>query len=160
VCPQKNYSGIWSPSAVLTLTQRRCQLSLKWSRPKAFMMSRSWRGAWLPWATSSHDSVSGDSLCLSSSKRGQIPVDSGATRGFWRLEEVSEYPAHSGGPGTHKNLQLYISVTRHVVSIAIIVERGQSDTNHKIQYLVYFISEVLSDSKTLHTRLRLTPRRL
>jgi hypothetical protein len=30
----------------------------------------------------------------------------------------------------------------------IIVKRGESSTNRKIQYLVYFISEVLSDSKT------------
>jgi hypothetical protein len=35
-----------------------------------------------------------------------------------------------------------------VVSIAIIIERRELDTNRKIQYLVYFISEVLSDSKT------------
>jgi hypothetical protein len=35
-----------------------------------------------------------------------------------------------------------------VVSTAIIIERGESDINHKIQYSVYFISEVLSDSKT------------
>jgi hypothetical protein len=35
-----------------------------------------------------------------------------------------------------------------VVSTAIIVEQGESDTNRKIQYPVYFISEVLSDSKT------------
>jgi hypothetical protein len=35
-----------------------------------------------------------------------------------------------------------------VVSTAIVVERGESDTNHKIQYQVYFISEVLSDSKS------------
>jgi hypothetical protein len=35
-----------------------------------------------------------------------------------------------------------------VVSIAIVVERGESDTNHKIQYLVHFINEVLSDSET------------
>jgi hypothetical protein len=35
-----------------------------------------------------------------------------------------------------------------VVSTAIIIERGESDTNRKIQYPVYFISEVLSDSKT------------
>jgi hypothetical protein len=33
-------------------------------------------------------------------------------------------------------------------SIAIIVEREELDTNCKIQYLVYFISEVLSYSKT------------
>jgi hypothetical protein len=35
-----------------------------------------------------------------------------------------------------------------VVSTAIVVERGESDTSCKIQYLVYFISEVLSDFKT------------
>jgi hypothetical protein len=35
-----------------------------------------------------------------------------------------------------------------VVSIAIIVEWGESDNNCKIQYPVYFISEVLSDSIT------------
>jgi ethanolamine utilization protein EutP (predicted NTPase) len=35
-----------------------------------------------------------------------------------------------------------------VVSIAIVVEQGESYTNRKIQYPVYFISKVLSDSKT------------
>jgi hypothetical protein len=34
-----------------------------------------------------------------------------------------------------------------LVSIAIIVERGESNTSRKIKYLVYFVSEVLSDSK-------------
>jgi hypothetical protein len=48
-------------------------------------------------------------------------------------------------PVPHENLQLYISDTSNVVSIAIIVERGESETNHKIQYLVYFVSKVLSD---------------
>jgi hypothetical protein len=48
----------------------------------------------------------------------------------------------------HKNLQLYISATSNVVSTAIIIERGESDTNRKIKYPIYFISEVLSDSKT------------
>jgi hypothetical protein len=48
----------------------------------------------------------------------------------------------------HKNMQLYISATSNVVGTAIVFERGESDTNHKIQYPVYFISEVLSDSKT------------
>jgi hypothetical protein len=48
----------------------------------------------------------------------------------------------------HKNLQLYISTTSNVVSTAIIIEQGESDTNRKIQYPVCFVSEVLSDSKT------------
>jgi hypothetical protein len=51
-------------------------------------------------------------------------------------------------PEPHKNLQLYISATSNVVSMVIVIERGESDSNRKIQYLIYFISEVLSDSKT------------
>jgi hypothetical protein len=51
-------------------------------------------------------------------------------------------------PELNQNLQLYISATSNVVSTVIVVERGESDTNHKIQYPVYFINEVLSDSKT------------
>jgi hypothetical protein len=34
------------------------------------------------------------------------------------------------------------------VSVAIVVERAESNTNHKIQYPVFFVSEVLSDSKS------------
>jgi hypothetical protein len=51
-------------------------------------------------------------------------------------------------PEPPENLQLYISATSNVVSTAIIVEREESNTNHKIQYPVYFVSKVLSDSKT------------
>jgi hypothetical protein len=32
--------------------------------------------------------------------------------------------------------------------MTIVIERRESDTNHKIQYPIYFITEVLSDSKT------------
>jgi hypothetical protein len=32
--------------------------------------------------------------------------------------------------------------------MAIIVERGESDNNCKIQYPLYFVNEVMSDSKT------------
>jgi hypothetical protein len=35
-----------------------------------------------------------------------------------------------------------------VVSTTIVIERGESDTNRKIQYPVYFVCEVLSDSKS------------
>jgi hypothetical protein len=38
----------------------------------------------------------------------------------------------------------------NVVSIAIVIEKGESDTNRKIQYLVYFVNELLSDSKSLY----------
>jgi ribonuclease HI len=75
-------------------------------------------------------------------------VDSGSTRGLRRFEEVSDHPSHTGGPGPHENLQLHISATSNVVSTSIIVKRGESDTNCKLQYQIYFINEVLSDSKT------------
>jgi hypothetical protein len=48
----------------------------------------------------------------------------------------------------HENSQLYISAIGNVVSIAIVDERGESETNRKVQYPVYFISKVLCDSKT------------
>jgi hypothetical protein len=35
-----------------------------------------------------------------------------------------------------------------MVSTIIIVKWGELETNHKIQYPVHFVSEVLSDSKT------------
>jgi hypothetical protein len=49
-------------------------------------------------------------------------------------------------PEPHENLQLYISATSNVVSTVIVLEQGESNTNRKVQYLVYFISEVFSDS--------------
>jgi hypothetical protein len=52
-----------------------------------------------------------------------------------------------------KDLKNYLTtppilVARNVVSTDIVVEQGESDTSHKIQYQVYFVSEVLSNSKT------------
>jgi hypothetical protein len=60
----------------------------------------------------------------------------------------------------HKNLQQYISTISNVVSTCIVVERRESDTNRKIQYPVYLVSEVLSDSNSVFSyheaRLRIT----
>jgi hypothetical protein len=47
----------------------------------------------------------------------------------------------------HEALQLYISTTSNVASTSIVVEQGESDNNRKVQYLIYFISEVLNKSK-------------
>jgi hypothetical protein len=41
-----------------------------------------------------------------------------------------------------------------MVSTAIIIERGESDNNCKIQYTVYFISEELRDSKNWYFHIR------
>src|SRR6266498_837121 len=46
-----------------------------------------------------------------------------------------------------ESLLLYIAATSHVVSTAIVVERQEEGHIQKVQHLVYFISEVLSESK-------------
>jgi hypothetical protein len=46
-----------------------------------------------------------------------------------------------------EDLLLYIAATTHVVSSAVVVERGEEDHAFGVQRLVYFVSEVLSESK-------------
>jgi hypothetical protein len=45
------------------------------------------------------------------------------------------------------DLLLYIAATTHVVSSAIVVERGEEGHAFGVQMPVYFVSEVLSESK-------------
>ena len=50
-------------------------------------------------------------------------------------------------PTDREPLLLYIAATMQVVSAALVVEQEEGHTL-KVQHPVYFISEVLSDSKT------------
>jgi hypothetical protein len=51
-------------------------------------------------------------------------------------------------PKKHKDMMLNIAATSMVVSAAIVMERGEEEGRvYKVQWLVYHISEVLSDSK-------------
>ena len=51
-------------------------------------------------------------------------------------------------PTDGEPLLLYIAATMQVVSAALVVEREEEGHALKVQRHVYFISEVLSDSKT------------
>ena len=51
-------------------------------------------------------------------------------------------------PSNEEPLLLYIVGTIQVVSIALVVEREEEGHALKVQCPMYFISEVLSDSKT------------
>ena len=51
-------------------------------------------------------------------------------------------------PTDGEPLLLYIAATTQVVSAALVVEREEEGHTLKVQCPVYFISEVLSDSKT------------
>jgi hypothetical protein len=50
-------------------------------------------------------------------------------------------------PKKHEDMMLYIAATSMVVSAAIVVEREEEGRVYKVQRPVYYISEVLSDSK-------------
>jgi hypothetical protein len=49
---------------------------------------------------------------------------------------------------------LYIAATTQVVSAAPVVEREEEGHALKVQCLVYFISKVLSDSKTCYPQIQ------
>ena len=51
-------------------------------------------------------------------------------------------------PRPDETLLIYIAATSHVVSTAIVVEREEAEHAYKVQRPVYFISEVLNESKT------------
>ena len=51
-------------------------------------------------------------------------------------------------PQPDETLLIYIAATSHIVSMAIIVEHKETGHAYKVQHLVYFISEVLNESKT------------
>jgi hypothetical protein len=50
-------------------------------------------------------------------------------------------------PKKNEDMMLYISATSIVVSAAIVVEREEEGHIYKVQWPVYYISEVLTDSK-------------
>ena len=56
-------------------------------------------------------------------------------------------------PGNGESLLLYISATTQVVSSALVVEREEEGHVFKVQRPVYFISEVLSDSKARYSQI-------
>ena len=57
-------------------------------------------------------------------------------------------------PSDRESLLLYIAATTQVVSTALVVEREEEGHTLKVQRPVYFISEVLSDSKTRYSQIQ------
>lgn len=57
-------------------------------------------------------------------------------------------------PYTEEDMLLYIATTNMVVSATIIVEREEEGSVYKVQRPVYYVSEVLSDSKTRYLHMQ------
>jgi hypothetical protein len=64
-----------------------------------------------------------------------------------KLKAILSKPPILVPPATGESLLLYITVTTQVVSAAIVVERTEEGHVLPVQRPVYFISEVLSDTK-------------
>jgi hypothetical protein len=54
---------------------------------------------------------------------------------------------------TEEPMLLYISTTTQIVSAVLVVEREEPGRSQKVQRLVYFVSKVLSDSKTRYSQM-------
>src|SRR5438105_4367149 len=66
---------------------------------------------------------------------------------FDKLKEFLTNPPVLVPPMPEEPLLLYIAVTSHVVSTTIVVEQQEEGHIQKVQHPVYFISEVLNESK-------------
>jgi len=67
-----------------------------------------------------------------------------------RLKALLSFPSVLVAPESCKPLLLYLAATNHVVSAALVVEREEQGHALKVQRPVYFVSEVLTDTKSLY----------
>jgi dsDNA-binding SOS-regulon protein len=70
-----------------------------------------------------------------------------ADQALSQLKDFLSKPPVLTAPRKQEQLLLYLAATTHVVSTAIIVERQEDDHVYPVQRPVYFVSEVLSESK-------------
>jgi hypothetical protein len=70
-----------------------------------------------------------------------------ADQALAQLKDFLSKPPVLAVPRKKEQLLLYLAATTHMVSTAIIVKRQEDDHAYPVQRLVYFVSEVLSESK-------------
>jgi hypothetical protein len=70
------------------------------------------------------------------------------------LKNLFKSPPILTAPTAEEAMLLYISATTQVVSATLVVEREEPGRSQKVQRPVYFISEVLSDSKTRYSQMQ------
>jgi hypothetical protein len=81
-------------------------------------------------------------------------VDPEAQEALDSLKNILKSPLILTAPTTEELMLLYISTTTQVVSAALVVEREEPGRSQKVQRQVYFVSEVLSDSKMRYSQMQ------
>jgi hypothetical protein len=80
-------------------------------------------------------------------KTGKFKWSEEANEAFESLKAYLTFSPVLTPPKKHKDMMLYIAATSTVISAAIIVEREEEGHVYKVQWPIYYISEVPSDSK-------------
>jgi hypothetical protein len=70
------------------------------------------------------------------------------------LKNILKSPLKLIALTTEELMLLYISATTQVVSAALLVKREEPGRSQKVQRPVYFVSKVLSDSKTRYSQMQ------
>jgi hypothetical protein len=70
------------------------------------------------------------------------------------LKNLLKIPPILMAPAPEEPMLLYIAATTQVASAALVVEREDPGRSLKVQRPVYFVSEVLSDSKTHYLQMQ------
>jgi len=73
---------------------------------------------------------------------------------FTQLRTFLTSPPIVTAPQPNEDLLLYIAATDRVVSTVLVVERDEPDHVYKVQRPVYFISDVLNESKTRYPQIQ------
>jgi dsDNA-binding SOS-regulon protein len=73
-----------------------------------------------------------------------------ADQALAQLKDFLSKPPVLTTPHKKEKLLLYLAVTTHMVSTAIVVERQEDDHAYPVQRPVYFVSEVLLESKAFY----------
>jgi len=75
-----------------------------------------------------------------------------ADTAFAQLKTFLTSPPVLTAPQPNEDLLLYIAATDRVISMVLVVERDEPGHVNKVQRPVYFVSEVLNESKTRYPK--------